>query len=333
MSSEGNVTMKTVTYLEAMREAMDEELARDETVFLLGEDIGPQGGVFGSTRGLLEKYGPRRVRQTPISECAIIGAACGASLVGTRPVAEIMYFDFVAIGMDQIFSQVGKLRYMSNGQMTLPLVIRTQCGGGRGKGPQHSSSTEAWFVHSPGIKVAMPSTPGDVKGLLKTAIRDDAPVLFIENSFLYNTKGEVSEEECLIPFGQADVKREGTDVTIVATSAMVQLALVAAESLKELDISAEVIDPRTLVPLDMDTILRSVAKTNRAVIVHEAFTRCGVGAEIAARLMEEAYDDLDAPVARVGGLEVPMPFAQSLEEQVMPSVTKIVKQARAVCYR
>lgn len=325
--------MKTMTYLEAMREALDEELALDENVFLLGEDIGPQGGVFGSTRGLLEKYGPRRVRQTPISECAIIGAACGSSLVGARPVAEIMYFDFIAIGMDQMFSQIGKLRYMSNGQLALPLVIRTQCGGGRGKGPQHSSSIEAWFVHSPGIKVVMPSNPADVKGLLKTAIRDDAPVLFIENSFLYNTKGEVPEGEYLIPFGQAAVKREGTDVTIVATSAMIQPALSAAGRLEELGISAEVIDPRTLVPLDMATIVQSVGKTHRAVIVHEASRRCGVGAEIAARLMEEAYDNLDAPVARLGGLEVPMPFAQSLEEEVMPSATRIVEQARSVCYR
>jgi len=323
--------MRTVTYIEALREGLEEELRRDERVFLLGEDIGPHGGVFGATRGLLAKYGPTRVRQTPISEAAIVGAACGASMIGAIPVAEIMYFDHIAVAMDQVAGEIAKIRYMSNGQVRLPLVIRTQGGGGRGKGPQHSSSIEAWFFHCPGLKIVMPATPYDVKGLIKTAIRDDGPVLFLENAILYNTKGEVPDEEYLIPLGRAEIKRQGTDLTIVAVSAMVLRALDAAQELEKMGISAEVIDVRSLIPLDIECIVESVKKTSRALVVHEAWRRGGVGAELAAQITERAFDYLDAPVGRVGGLEVPSPYAESLERQVIPNPAAIVKQAKELC--
>ncbi|MCL5103938.1 MAG: alpha-ketoacid dehydrogenase subunit beta [Armatimonadetes bacterium] len=325
--------MPEITYIQAVREALEEELRRDEKVFLLGEDIGATGGVFGATRGLIDKFGPKRVRQTPISEAAIIGAACGASMLGLRPVAEIMYFDFIAVAMDQVISQVGKMRYMSNGQLQLPLVIRTQGGGGRGKGPQHSSSIEAWFFHSPGMKIVMPATPFDVKGLLKSAIRDDAPVLFIENAMMYNNKGQVPDEEYTVPIGEADIKRVGTDVTIVATGYMVLKSLEAARELEKMGISAEVIDPRTIYPLDIDPIVASVQKTGRLMVVHEAFTRGGIGAEIASQIMEKAFDYLDAPVERLGGLEVPMPYARSLEEVVIPNTDRIIAGANKLCNR
>jgi len=323
--------MRTITYIEALREGLEEELLRDERVFLLGEDIGRHGGVFGATRGLFDKFGPKRVRQTPIAEAAIVGAACGASMIGAIPVAEIMYFDHIAVAMDQVAGEIAKIRYMSSGQVKLPLVIRTQGGGGRGKGPQHSSSVEAWFFHCPGLKIVMPATPYDVKGLIKTAIRDDGPVLFIENAILYNTKGEVPDGEYLIPFGKAEIKRSGADLTIVAISAMVLRALDAAKELMQLGLSADVIDVRSLVPMDLDCIVESVKKTHRALVVHEAWRRGGVGAEVAAQIMEHAFDYLDAPVERVGGLEVPSPYAESLERQVIPSAASIVSRAKHLC--
>jgi pyruvate/2-oxoglutarate/acetoin dehydrogenase E1 component len=272
------------------------------------------------------------VRQTPISEAAIIGAAGGASLLGLRPVAEIMYSNFITIGMDQIVNHIAKLRYMSNGQVTLPLVIRTQGGGGRGKGPTHSDSIESWFFHVPGIKVVMPSNAYDVKGMLKSAIRDDNPVLFLEHAMLYNSKGTVPDGEYTVPLGQSKVKRAGTDITVVATSLMVWRALEAAQELEKEGISVEVIDLCTLVPLDIDTVVESVKKTGRLLIAHEAIKRGGIGGEISALVNEKAFDYLDAPIARIGGLGVPVPFAQELEEQVIPSSMTIVHAGRSLAF-
>lgn len=316
--------MRTITYLQALREALDEELARDERVFLLGEDIGPHGNVFGVTKGLFDKYGPERIRQTPISEAAIVGAACGAAMIGSRPIAEIMYIDFITIGMDQLVNQAAKMRYVSNGQLHVPMVLRTQGGGGRGKGPHHSQSLESWFLHVPGLKVVQPATPYDVKGMMKSAVRDDSPVLFIENAILYPTKGQIPEEEYTVPLGKAKVVREGSDITIVANSYMVLKSLEAATTLEADGISAEVIDIRSLCPLDIDTVIASVKKTNRALVVHEANRTGGVGAEISAQIHEGAFDYLEAPVARVGGLGVPTPYSQALEREIMPGADHIV---------
>lgn len=320
--------MREVTYVQAVREALDEEMKRDEKVFLLGEDIGPQGGVFHATQGLQAKYGTDRVRQTPIAECSIIGAACGASMLGLRPVAEIMYLDFITIGMDQLVNQIAKMRYISNGQVRLPLVIRTQGGGGRGKGPHHSQSLEAWFLHVPGLKVIMPSTPYDVKGLLKSAIRDDSPVLFIENAILYNSKGMIPDEDYTVPPGKADIKKEGKDITIVAVSSMVLKALEASEELQNEGISAEVIDIRSVYPLDIETIIDSVKKTSRLLVVHESCKRGGIGGEIVAQITEKAFDYLDSPTARIGGLETPMPYAESLEKEIIPDKNKIISKTK-----
>jgi pyruvate dehydrogenase E1 component beta subunit len=320
--------MGEITYIEAIRQALAEEMARDDKVFLLGEDIGLHGGVFTSTKGLLDRFGPKRVRQTPISEAAIVGAAAGASLLGLRPVAEIMYFNFITIAMDQIVNHIAKLRYMSAGQVKLPLVIRTQGGAGRGKGPTHSDSLESWFFHVPGLKVVMPSNAYDAKGLLKASIRDDNPVLFLENAILYNTKCQVPEEEYVIPLGKAEIKRAGNEITIVATSAMVKRSLEAAEELEKEGISSEVIDLRTLVPLDIDAVIGSVTKTGRLLIVHEAVKQGGIGAEIAALVNEKAFDYLDAPIQRIGGLGVPVPFAQPLEEKVVPNTASILEAGK-----
>jgi len=264
------------------------------------------------------------VRNTPISESAIIGAALGAAMTGIRTVAELMYVDFTTCAMDQIVNQVAKMHYMSGGKLRIPLVIRTHGGGGRGNAAQHSQNLEAWFLHVPGLKIVMPSTPADAKGLLATAIRDDNPVLFIEHKLLYSTKGQVPEGEHLIPLGQADVKRVGTDVTIVTISHMVLKALRAAERLAADGIEAEVIDLRTLTPLDLETVLRSVRKTNRVVIAHEACRRGGFGGELAAQIQEEAFDSLDAPVLRVGALDVPIPYSKPMEEYVIPDEARIV---------
>ncbi|HSB73167.1 MAG TPA: alpha-ketoacid dehydrogenase subunit beta, partial [Candidatus Methylomirabilis sp.] len=297
--------MPEVTFVEALRATLETEMRRDPSLMLIGEDIGRYGGIFGVTKGLLEKFGPQRIRSTPISESAIIGAALGAALTGVRTVAELMYVDFTACAMDQIVNQVAKMHYMSGGKLRIPLVIRTHGGGGRGNAAQHSQNLEAWFLHVPGLKIAMPSTPADAKGLLATAIRDDNPVLFIEHKLLYATKGMVPDGEHLVPLGEADVKRPGRDVTIVTISHMVQKALRAAERLAAEGIDAEVIDLRTLAPLDLGTVLRSVRKTNRVVIAHEACRRGGFGGELAAQIQEEAFDFLDAPIRRVGALDVP----------------------------
>jgi len=323
--------MREILYREALNEALREEMERDERVFVLGEDVAdPFGGVYKVTVGLSDVFGTDRVRNTPLSEVAIMGATLGSALTGMRPVAELMYIDFTAVCMDQIVNQIAKLRYMTGGQAVLPLVIRTQGGAGRSSAAQHAQSLEAWFVHTPGLKVVMPSTPEDAKGLLKTSIRDDNPVLFIEHKLLYNEKGPVPEDEYTIPLGVADVKRPGKDVTVIATSRMMLRSLNAAEQLEEEGISVEVVDPRTLVPLDEETLLESARKTNRVVIVHEACRRGGVGAEIAAIIQEKAFDYLDAPIERVGAADVPVPFAPILEDFVIPDEGKIVDAIRRV---
>jgi len=321
--------MVELYYSQAINMALREEMRRDPMVLLLGEDIAEHGGAFGVTRGLWKEFGKERVINTPISEAAIVGAAVGAALAGCRPVAEIMYMDFITLAMDQIVNQAAKMRYMFGGKARLPLVVRTPAGAGRGNAAQHMQSLEAWFVHVPGLKVVMPATPYDAKGLLKTAVRDDNPVIFIEHKLLYATRGEVPEEEYTIPFGQADIKRIGRDVTIVATSRMVLFALAAAATLAtEEGIEAEVIDPRTLVPLDIETIINSVKKTNRAVVVYEACERGGIGAEIAAEIQEKAFDYLDAPILRVANPNVPIPFARNLEALAIPDEDRIITAVR-----
>ena len=319
--------MRELTYTQALSEALSEEMERDETVFLIGEDIGAFGGVFGITKGFVERFGERRVRQTPVSESAIIGTAVGAAMTGLRPVAEIMYVDFITTAMDQVVNQAAKLRYMSGGQVTMPLVIRTQGGGGTAEAAQHSQSLEAWFVHVPGLKVVMPATPYDAKGLLKTAIRDDHPVMFLEHKLLYAETQTVPEGKWLIPFGEADIKCEGDDVTVVATSLMVHKTLEAVEALSD-KISVEVIDPRTLVPLDIEAILKSVEKTGRLLVVQEACIRAGMGAEIVREVAEKAFDYLDAPPKVLGGLNIPMPYTPPLEKVVTPQKEDIIRAVR-----
>lgn len=320
--------MAEVTYSEALRAALREEMLRDPSVFLIGEDIAQHGGAFGVTRGLYEEFGPERIINTPISEAAIVGAAVGAALAGTRPVAEIMYMDFIALAMSQIVNQMAKMRYMFGGKARMSVVVRTPAGAGRGSAAQHMQSLEAWFVHVPGLKVAMPSTPYDAKGLLKTAIRNDDPVIFVEHKLLYASKGEVPEKEYVLPLGKADIKREGRDATIVATSRMILFALAAADSLSDEGIGVEVIDPRTLVPLDVETIISSVKKTGHVVVVHEACERGGVGAEIATKIQEEAFDYLDGPILRVANPNVPIPFARNLEAAAIPDEERISAAVR-----
>jgi len=320
--------MREITYREALREGLQEEMRRDDRVFLLGEDIAEFGGTYKVTEGLLAEFGPQRVRNTPISETAIVGAALGAALLGMRPVAELMYIDFSTVAMDQIVNQIAKIRYMFGGKAKAGLVLRTQGGAGRSSGPHHAQSLEAWFCHTPGLMVVMPSTPYDVKGLIKSSIRSDNPVVFIEHKLLYNEKGPVPEEEYLVSIGKADIKREGSDVTLVATSRMVLRALKAAEALAEDGIEAEVLDLRSLVPLDEDAILQSVKKTGRLVIIHEAVKRGGYGAEIQAVVSEKAFDYLDAPIKRVAAANTPVPFAPILENFVIPDERDIIKEVK-----
>ena len=301
--------MREITYAEAIREALREEMKRDERVYIIGEDVGRFGGCFGVTKGLWEEFGGERVKDTPISETAIIGSSVGAAATGMRPVPEIMFCDFMGVAMDEITNQAAKMRYMFGGKVKLPMVVRTPVGGGLSAAAQHSQSLEAWFTHLPGLKVVMPSTPYDAKGLLKAAIRDDNPVIFLEHKMLYGVKGEVPEEEYIVPLGVADVKREGKDITIIATSMMVHKSLEAAKELEKEGISVEVIDPRTLYPLDEEKILESVKKTHRAIVVHEAVERSGFGGEIVAIIMEKAFEYLDAPVKRVCAINTPIPFS------------------------
>jgi len=323
--------VRKITYREALREALREEMRRDSTVFLLGEDIGRYwGGAFKVTEGLAEEFGDERVRDTPISESAIIGTAVGAAITGMRPVAEIMFGDLTALAMDQIANQAAKIRYMFGGQAKCPLVIRTPFGAGVNIASHHSQSLEAWFMHVPGLYVAVPSTPYDAKGLLKTAIRGNNPVFFCEHKLLYPVEDEVPEEEYTIPFGAADVKREGADVTILATLYMVHKALNAAKQLEKEGVDAEVVDPRTLTPLDKQAIIRSVKKTGRLVIVSEDCKTAGVSAEIAAMVAEEAVDYLDAPIKRVAEPDTPIPFSPPLEQYVIPDEKAIMKAVKKV---
>lgn len=332
-NSSNNGNGREVTYRDAVRDAMAEEMARDPAVFLLGEDLrDPWGGAYKTTVNMSNRFGNERVINTPIAEESIIGAALGAALSGLRPVAELQYLDFVMRAMDAVVNQVAKVRYMSGGQAQVPLVIRAQGGGGRSSAAQHGNSLESWLCHVPGLFIAHPSNAYDAKGLLKTAIRLNDPVFFIEHKMLYMTKSIIPDEEYTIPFGVAEIKRRGTDVTIVANSRMVWYALDAAEQLAKDGISAEVIDPRTLVPLDEDSILESVHKTNRLVVVNEGVERCGWAAEVAAMVQKRAFSDLDAPIERVCARNVPLPFEPELEKFVLPSVEDIVKAAKTALY-
>ena len=322
--------MRILTYSEAINEALREEMARDPSVFILGEDVGVMGGVFGVTAGLIQEFGEARVLDTPISEAAIVGAALGAAMMGMRPVAEIMFGDFLGCAGDQLINQVAKARYMSGGKARVSLTIRVTTGAPGAAAAQHSQSPEAWFMNVPGLKIAAPATPADAKGLLKTAIRGEDPVLFFEHKMLYAAKGEVPEGDYAIPFGRASVPRAGQQVTIVAIGGMVQHALMAADELAADGISCEVIDPRTLVPLDVPTLVASARKTGRVIIAHEAHKRSGPGAEIAALLAEHALDYLDAPIKRVAAKNVPLPYAPTLEQFVLPDKDDIVAAVKEV---
>ena len=324
---------RTLTYAEAIQEALDQELARDPAVCVMGEDVGVWGNLFGCTKGLLEKYGSGRVRDTPISEAALMGCGAGSAAAGMRPVVEIMYIDFISIAMDQIVNHAARWHQLSGGRIKVPLVVRTQGGVGFRNSSQHSQSLENWFVNVPGLVVAMPATPYDVKGLLKAAIRDDNPVIFIEHKAMYRNRGPVPAEDYVIPLGVAEVKRAGTDVTIVANSWMVLHALAAAEELSREGISCEVVDPRTLYPLDEATVVESVRKTGRCLVVNEAPAAGGWSGEVVAVLMEQAFDSLKAPVQRLCGRRTGIPYDKELERAVVPSVADVVRAARALARR
>jgi pyruvate dehydrogenase E1 component beta subunit len=317
--------MTRITYREAVKQAIREELQNDECVFMMGEDIAEFGGTFKVSLGLLEEFGPKRIRNTPISEMAILGAGVGAAATGLRPIAEIMYSDFFTVAMDQIVNQAAKMRYMFGGKLSLPLTIRTAMGGRRSAAAQHSQCLEAWTMHIPGLKIALPSNAYDAKGLLKAAVRDPNPTIIYENKMLYNEEGEVPDEPYFVPWGQAQVVREGTDVTVVALSDMVDFSLKAADKLTAEGISLEIIDPRTLAPLDIDTILTSVQKTGRLVVAHEAMVTGGVGAEIAAQVGYHALDYLEAPIERVGAKDSPIPFSPILEQEILPDDGDLVE--------
>ncbi len=326
--------MPTITVREAISQALREEMYRDERVFIMGEEIGIWGGTYAVTRGFLDEFGEKRVRDTPIAEGVIVGAAAGAAIAGLRPVAELMTINFAFLAMDQIVNHVAKLHYMFNGQITCPIVIRTVGGGGRQLGATHSQTPDVVFSHFPGLRVVAPCTPADAKGLLKAAIRDDDPVLFIEHATLYQVRGEVpDDEDFVVPIGTSDVKREGKDVTIVSYSKMLHASLSAADQLADQGIDAEVIDLRTLRPLDTRPILESVQKTNRMVVVEEGWRTYGIGAEVASRVTELAFDFLDAPVRRVAQAEVPLPYNRRLEQMALPQEEDIVRAVNDVLYR
>jgi pyruvate/2-oxoglutarate/acetoin dehydrogenase E1 component len=317
-----------LTYVDALREALREEMLRDPSVVLMGEEIGIFEGVYKVTRGLLKEFGPQRVMDTPISEAAIAGAAIGAALAGLKPVAEIMYMDFLPIALDQIATQAAKMHFMSGGKLKVPMVLRTQYSLGRVHGAQHSQFFPSMLFQVPGLKVVLPSTPHDAKGLLKAAIRDENPVVFIESGVLYKAKGPVPDGEYMIPLGQCDVKKSGDDITIVAVSRVVTEALAAAAKLEEQGVAAEVIDPRTIQPLDLATILASVKKTGRLIIASDDVRCGGIGSEISAQVIEEAFDSLDAPILRVAAPDMPIPFSPTLEQAYMPNAQKIIETAK-----
>lgn len=323
--------MRTITYREAINEALAEEMKRDEKVFLIGEDIAdPFGGSYKVTKGLSTQFGIERVRNTPIAEAGLAGASVGAAMVGMRPVAEIMYMDFTSCCFDAIVNQAAKTRFMSGGQVTVPIVFRTQQGAGRSSAAQHAQSWEALYAHIPGLKIVMPSNPYDAKGLLKTAIRDEDPVVYIEHKMLYAMKGEVPEEEYIVPFGEAKVVKTGSDITVIATLKMVNLALEVSRRLEEDGINIEVIDLRTIVPLDKKTILKSVKKTGKVAIVQEAVGRCGFCTELAMVIMEEAFDYLDVPIKRIASMNAPLAFAPELEDYILPNEDKIYQEIKSM---
>ncbi len=324
---------REITFAEAVREALAEEMRRDSRVYILGEDVAEAGTPFKVLSGLVEEFGSERVVDTPISEAGFTGVAVGAAMTGMRPVVDIMFGDFVTLTMDQMANQAAKVHYMSGGKWKVPMVMRTTLGAARRSAAQHSQSLHAWFSHVPGLKVVLPSTPYDAKGLLKTAIRDENPVIFFEDKMMYKMKGPVPAEDYTIPLGVADVKREGRDVTIVATSSMVQVALEAAKMLDEIGISAEVIDPRTTWPLDEQTLIESAKKTSRAIVVDEGYARYGVTAEIAAVIAEGAFYNLDGPVRRIGAMHVPIPFSPPLEDATVPNENAVFEVARELCGR
>ncbi|HEX8458012.1 MAG TPA: pyruvate dehydrogenase complex E1 component subunit beta [Pyrinomonadaceae bacterium] len=325
--------MAVITIREALNQALSEEMQRDENVFLLGEEVAAYQGAYKVSKGLLEEFGDKRVIDSPITELGFAGLGVGAAMVGLRPVIEFMTFNFSILATDQIVNSAAKMLYMSGGQFKIPIVFRGPNGSAYQVSSQHSQALESWYAHFPGLKVVMPSTAADAKGLLKSAIRDDDPVIFMEQERMYGMKGEVPDDpDFTIPLGVADIKREGKDATIVARSLTVPLALKAAEELEKDGLSVEVVDPRTIRPLDIDTIIRSVQKTNRVVIVEESHAFCGVGAEISAQIMERAFDYLDAPVKRISSADAPMPYAKNLEQLALPDVAKIIAAVREVSY-
>ena len=321
---------RQLTFAQAINEAMREEMRRDSSILVIGEDVGRAGGVYKLTEGLYTEFGPERVIDTPISEAGITGLGVGAAMTGMRPIVEIMFGDFLALVMDQLVNQAAKIHYMSGGKLRVPLVIRTTMGAGRRAAAQHSQSLYAWFSHIPGLKVVVPSTPYDAKGLLKTAIRDNSPVIYFEDKMMYRQSGPVPTDEYTIPLGAADVKRTGADITLIATSSMVTVALNAAEQLAALGISAEVIDPRTLTPLDEETLVDSVKKTSRCIVIDEGYQRFGVTAELASVVASKAFYYLDAPVERIGGMDVPIPFSPGLEDQTIPNEETVIRLARTL---
>ena len=325
---------RELTFGEAIREALAEELRRDPRVFMIGEDIAEAGTTFKVLNGLVEEFGPRRIIDSPISEAGITGLGVGAAMAGLRPVVDIMFGDFVGLTMDQMVNQAAKIHYMSGGKLNVPMVLRTTMGAGRRSAAQHSQSLHAWLSHIPGLKVVVPSTPYDAKGLMKSAIRDDNPVAVFEDKMMYRTvKGPVPEAEYTIPLGVADIKRSGDDLTIVATSSMVHVALEAAQMLAEIGLSAEVVDPRTLVPLDRETLIDSARKTGRAIVVDEGYEQYGVTAELASVIADGAFYYLDAPVKRIGAMHVPIPFSPALEDLTIPSAQVVCETAKSLCGR
>jgi pyruvate/2-oxoglutarate/acetoin dehydrogenase E1 component len=332
-SQQADQDVRVITLGQAIREALAEEMRLDPRVFIMGEDVAEAGTPFKVLSGLVEEFGTARVIDTPISEAAITGLGVGGAMTGMRPIVDIMFGDFLALALDQIVNQAAKIHYMSGGKLKAPLVVRTTLGATRRSAAQHSQSLHAWVSHIPGLKVALPSTPYDAKGLLKTAIRDDNPVIYFEDKLMYQLKGPVPEGDYTIPFGVADIKREGADITLVATSSMVQVALQAAEQLAALDISAEVIDPRTMFPLDKNTLIESARKTSRAIIVDEGYERFGVTAELAAIIAEGAFYYLDAPVKRMGAMDVPVPFSPVLEDLTVPTAASVLEAAKTLCGR
>ena len=324
---------RVITLGQAIREALAEEMRRDPGIFILGEDVAEAGTPFKVLSGLVEEFGPGRVMDSPISEQGITGICVGAAMTGMRPIVDIMFGDFSTLVMDQMVNQAAKIHYMSGGKLKAPMVLRTTLGAGRRSAAQHSQSLHAWFSHVPGLKVVIPSTPYDAKGLMKTAIRDDNPVAFFEDKMMYRLQGPVPEGEYTIPFGVADVKRAGTDVTLVATSSMVHVAINAAEMLHEIGIEAEVVDPRTLYPLDKTALIESAKKTSRAIVVDEGYERYGITAEIASVIADGAFYYLDAPVKRIGAMDVPVPFSPGLEDLTIPSEQRVVEVAKALCGR